>query len=80
MPIYEFRCLKCNEYFEVLVTRVSESVEMKCPKCSSEDFERVLSQTSFNMGSSGSSKGVATQSRQCSSGTCTTYEIPGLSR
>lgn len=81
MPIYEFKCLECEEFFEILVTRSSEeNVEMECPKCSSENFERVLSTTNFAMGSAGGSSGVKTEDRKCSSGSCTTYEIPGATR
>lgn len=79
MPIYEFRCLKCNEYFEILVKSVGEDVEMACPKCKAEDFERVLSSTNYAMNSSsGKGSGVKTETRQCSSGSCSTYEIPGM--
>jgi len=80
MPIYEFKCLKCNEYFEVLVTRSEENVEMACPKCHSEEFERVLSTASYAMGSGSGSAGIKTQNRQCSTGSCSTYEIPGATR
>ncbi|MGE0084919.1 MAG: zinc ribbon domain-containing protein [Desulfococcaceae bacterium] len=80
MPIYEFKCLKCNEYFEVLVTRSDEKVEMACPKCHSEEFERVLSTASYAMGSGSGSAGIKTQNRQCSTGSCSTYEIPGATR
>lgn len=81
MPIYEFRCLKCNECFEILVMKKEESVESRCPKCGSEEFERVLSQTCYAMGSGGGKPlGVSAQSRTCSSGSCTTWEIPGHSR
>jgi putative FmdB family regulatory protein len=76
MPIYEFKCLKCNEFFEILVTNKDEDMEMGCPKCKSEEFERVLSATSYAMGGSGSSS-LKTENRKCSSGSCTTYEIPG---
>lgn len=81
MPIYEFKCLECDEFFEILVTRSSkEDVEMGCPKCRSENFERVLSTTNFAMGDTSASSGVKTENRKCSSGSCTTYEIPGASR
>ncbi len=80
MPIYEFKCLKCEEYFEMLVMNTEDQVEMKCPKCESENFERILSTMSYAMGSGpGESAGVSSQTRNCSSGSCTTYEIPGVS-
>ena len=79
MPIYEFKCLKCNEFFELLVMNKEEEVALNCPKCSSEEFERVLSSTSFTMGEAGGTKkqGATPQTRSCSSGSCTTYTIPG---
>ena len=79
MPIYEFKCLKCNEFFELLVMNKDEEVALNCPKCSSEEFERVLSSTSFTMGEAGGTKkqGATSQTRSCSSGSCTTYTIPG---
>ena len=81
MPIYEFRCLKCNECFEILVLSKEEEVETRCPKCNSENFERVLSKTCYAMGSGeGKPTGVSAQNRTCSSGSCTTWEIPGHSR
>ena len=78
MPIYEFKCLKCNEYFEILFTSTQDSAEMKCTKCSSPDIERVLSTTNFAVyGGGGSGSGASAQTRNCSSGSCTTYDIPG---
>ncbi|MDM8522514.1 zinc ribbon domain-containing protein [Desulfococcaceae bacterium HSG8] len=78
MPIYEFKCLKCEDFFELLVMNDSEQVELRCPKCESESFERVLSSTNYAMGTGGSGGGgVTSQTRKCSSGSCTTYDIPG---
>jgi putative FmdB family regulatory protein len=81
MPIFEFRCLKCNECFEFLVMNRDLPVELKCPRCDSEDFERVLSASCHTIGD-GSAKGGGPMShtRTCSSGSCTTYDIPGPSR
>ena len=81
MPIYEFRCLKCNECFEFLSMNQDDQVELRCPKCKSEDFERVLSASGHSMGCT-SSKGNSAQAhtKSCPSGTCTTYNLPGHSR
>lgn len=81
MPIYEFRCLDCQHLFELLVLNDNEKVEMKCPSCESDTFERIMSTTNFNMGAHASGKGkAASQSRSCAGGSCTTYEIPGPTR
>ena len=80
MPIYEFRCLKCNEVLEILMVTTKDGVEMKCPHCGAEDLERVLSTSSYAMGfSKGESRGPKVESRECASGTCTTWNIPGHS-
>lgn len=78
MPIYEFKCSKCEEFFEVIVMG-SDKKNIGCPKCESEEFERVVSKTNFNMGGTVSkpSQGVQTQERSCSGGSCKTYTVPG---
>ena len=69
MPIFEFKCLSCNECFEILVLKKKEEVEARCPKCGSEEFERVLSKTCYAMApGSGKSGGASAQTRTCSSG------------
>jgi putative FmdB family regulatory protein len=78
MPIYEFKCLKCNNFFELLFMGEDDKKEMKCPECQSEEFERVMSASGFAIGGdSGSKQKTTTQTRTCSSGSCTTYTIPG---
>ena len=80
MPIYEFKCSNCGEFFELLVTQKSGEAELKCPECQSSAFERVLSQTRYQMGAgagTGAGKGISTQTRTCSSGSCTTIDLPG---
>lgn len=84
MPIYEFKCLKCQEYFEMLVMSQDEELDLRCPKCKSEEFERIISTTNYAMGTGGTGSGAGqkggVKTRKCSTGTCTTYDIPGLSR
>ncbi len=82
MPIYEFRCMKCQDIFELLIMNNDEMVEMKCPKCEGDEFEKVMSTASISVGGvAGSGKpGVQKQDRQCQSGSCTTYTIPGPGR
>jgi putative FmdB family regulatory protein len=79
MPIYEFRCLKCGNTFELLKLRKEdEAVKMKCPECGSPEVERILSSVSF-IASSGGKKSKQTV-KSCSSGSCATFEIPGPKR
>jgi len=83
MPIFEFKCLKCEEFFEVIVMGSDDEGSVSCPKCKSHEFQRVVSKTNFAMGSSGGNsgaQGVQAQERQCSSGSCTTYTVPGETR
>ena len=83
MPIYEFKCLKCEEYMEILVMGAEDNqVDMKCRKCGSEELERILSTTSYSVaGGGGAAKsGPSTESRTCSGGSCTTWNLPGHSR
>jgi putative FmdB family regulatory protein len=79
MPIYEFRCLECKEIFEVIVVSGNEDDEIKCSKCGSHSFERVLSSGSISVSGASSAPGQSAgiKERQCSSGSCTTYTIPG---
>lgn len=82
MPIYEFKCQKCDEFFELLVMK-SDDDELKCPKCGEQSFERIMSTTNFSVKGGASacatagSEGAGIQERKCSSGSCTTYTIPG---
>jgi len=81
MPIYEFKCSSCNECFEILVLKKDEAVAASCPKCGSEEFERVMSKTCFAVApSGGQSSGASAKTRTCSGGSCTTWDIPGHSR
>ena len=78
MPLYEFRCLKCNDCFEILVMKQEDEVALKCPHCQSEAFERIISASCHSIGSgSGKRGGARAQTRNCPGGSCTTYEIPG---
>jgi len=77
MPIYEFKCLKCSHVFELLVMNSDDRVEMCCPQCRSENFERIISTTSYSMAAGSSGARASAQTRTCSSGSCTTYDLPG---
>jgi putative FmdB family regulatory protein len=77
MPIYEFRCLNCQDLFEMLVMGSDEHEKIKCPRCNSETSERVMSTTNFCMTGGNAGSEPSAQTRTCSGGSCTTYDIPG---
>ena len=80
MPIYEFKCLKCQEYIEILVMGTGdEKVEMKCSKCGSVELERIISTTNYTMSSGSAASAPSAQTRTCSSGSCATWNLPGHS-
>ena len=76
MPIYEFRCLGCGHVFEFLKLK-KEAEEMKCPKCNSEEVERVLSVVSVSKLLSGKASSTV---KSCGGGTCATIDVPGPKR
>ena len=44
MPIYEFRCKKCKHHFEDYVPSPFAPLNyIKCPKCGSKNFEKLIS-------------------------------------
>ena len=83
MPIYEFRCAKCGNVEEFILSG-SREIEMKCGACGSEELERIISRTNFVMGSTSASPGPAGPSattRTCGPGqSCTSIELPGYTK
>lgn len=81
MPIFEFKCMDCDEYIEMLVMNKQDEIEMVCSHCGSANLERILSTTNHTVAGGGSGKSAdseaSSQTRTCSSGSCTTYTIPG---
>ncbi len=81
MPIYEFRCAKCEHVQEVIVSSSdSENVEMKCNSCDGEVLERVLSTVSYAMGRSKGAPAPNKSIKSCGENTCGTINIPGPTR
>lgn len=47
MPIYEYKCNKCNNEFEVIVFRDEQP---NCPQCGAENPEKKMSSFGFSVG------------------------------
>ena len=59
MPIFDFKCKKCNKEFEALVLKTPAA----CPKCKSKNLEQLIS--TFRVDSPGTrSAGVTEQKRK----------------
>ena len=47
MPLYEYRCLKCDHVMEVL-QKINDAPLRRCKKCSGK-VEKLISRTSFHL-------------------------------
>lgn len=54
MPIYEYKCEKCETKFEELIRTGDEELNLSCPKegCKSKSFEKLMSAANFVTGCS----------------------------
>jgi putative FmdB family regulatory protein len=43
MPIYEYRCEKCGDKFEIMRGITVTGEDLKCPKCGAEKPKRLFS-------------------------------------
>ena len=51
MPIYEYKCKKCDEKFEMFRSISGSDNDVCCPVCGEKDVERLIS--AFGVSSSG---------------------------
>lgn len=43
MPTYEYRCLKCNKNFSVILSmKEHDGKKAKCPKCGGKKLEQLI--------------------------------------
>ncbi|MCS7215357.1 MAG: zinc ribbon domain-containing protein [Thermodesulfovibrio sp.] len=64
MPLYEYECKKCGEFFELLVFG---NRTISCPKCGSEQLIKKFSTFSTKGVSKGNSKCSSCGASSCSS-------------
>ena len=48
MPIYEYKCLKCEHQFEVIQRFTDNPVE-SCPECNDKSVQKLVSAPSFRL-------------------------------
>lgn len=72
MPIFEYKCKKCNKVFEELILSSSDNV-ITCPKCGSKDLIKLFSDFSSNVSEESSDLDLgSTSCPTCSLDTCNT--------
>ncbi|MCX5836815.1 MAG: zinc ribbon domain-containing protein [Deltaproteobacteria bacterium] len=69
MPIYEFKCRKCDNLFEILFRSSNEKIEVSCPSCKSKKVDRQMSVFGGKIGNT-SAGGAGCSS--CSATSCST--------
>lgn len=55
MPLYEYRCKRCDAVFEKLILDLNWERDLKCPQCGSKELNKELSSFSSSVKSSESS-------------------------
>jgi putative FmdB family regulatory protein len=72
MPIFEYKCHKCNSEFEKLVFGAATESGVHCPGCDSSKVERLFSCfCGVSKGSDGSSRSITSSGcSSCSAGSC----------
>lgn len=71
MPIFEYKCAKCELEFEKLVFGSSSENGIHCPKCQSPEVEQLFS--CFNgvsRSSDGSTRSMSSGCSSCSASSC----------
>lgn len=71
MPIFEYRCNRCQHEFEALVRK---SEEPACPSCKATDLERLLSLPALKTESTKAQSMKAARKRDKAQGTERTIE------
>ncbi|MEJ2589357.1 MAG: zinc ribbon domain-containing protein [Deltaproteobacteria bacterium] len=66
MPIFEFRCKKCNNVFESLCFKSDGSDREPCPKCGDTDSEKLMSPFSSVASPTGFGSSAGASSSACS--------------
>lgn len=67
MPLYEYRCSKCGEQFEVRQAMGEDGSKLNCPRCQAGKPTKLMS--TFSSSSSGGSFGAGENCSTFSGGT-----------
>ncbi len=49
MPVFEYKCNKCGNRFEMLFKSAALEKDVVCPECFTSDIRKVISRVAFKM-------------------------------
>lgn len=49
MPIYPFKCIKCNHEWDEFILRSTDEEPEVCPKCQSREIKKMIGQVSHSL-------------------------------
>ena len=73
MPIYEYRCEKCGDVFEELVSGGKEPEN--CPGCGSRKLKKLFSVFGFRSPGGGDGGGSSSACSSCTADTCSSCDL-----
>lgn len=65
MPVFEYKCSRCNTKFEVLHKSSLNQEEVFCPNCNSKESKKLFSAFSASIDNSSSYSGSSCESGNC---------------
>lgn len=68
MPMFEYKCSKCNTKFEVLHKSINKIENVECPECHSSEINKLLS--SFSASGFNKTSGYSPSAEKCETGSC----------
>lgn len=71
MPVFEYKCAKCETKFEVFHKSTVNQEEVACPKCGSKEITKLFSTFAASVGTSHS------HGDSCASGSCPAQSFGG---
>jgi putative FmdB family regulatory protein len=74
MPIYEYKCDKCETHFEKLVRRAADENQLSCPSCG----ERHLTQQYSTFSARANGVSQQAEAPSCPGGMCRTPGMCGM--
>jgi len=70
MPIFEYKCLSCQEEFEAIL--FSNNDKISCPQCEGNKLERLMSAFAFKSSGSFAPSSGSSDCSSCTSTNCST--------